>query len=335
MKRKLRMKSPCLKSKQEWFSPSKYWKNLMVDVSAFSVVHVMVADESLDDVNRNADNTSPLLVAPEDNIKENLVSIQKGLGALLHIIQEFLGKGIELERVCRVAVLLCQSGLNQNNSIFKLLAKRCASEQKSDGGWLGVVDTMWCASFLEVYGDYPESVKSALTWLTEQRHDDGIWGQTERDIGRITVTGQMLYFLPQLASKSSLKWLEKKWRQELEIDPGLTYKGAFTLMAFKRNNYQPTDSQLIFQTIQWLAAQQNNDFGWGPWKGHSAGSDPWCTGITMDGLLLYPNKVPQKVLGTGLEWLKEKQLPNGLWPYHYIEEGSSWALYALTRGYSF
>jgi squalene cyclase len=194
---------------------------------------------------------------------------------------------------------------------------------------------MWCASFLEVYGDYPESVKSALTWLTEQRHDDGSWGQTERDIGRITVTGQMLYFLPQLASKSSLKWLEKKWLQELEINPGLTYKGAFTLMAFKRNDYQPTDSQLISQTIQWLEAQQNDDFGWGPWKGHSVGSDPWCTGITMEGLLQYPDKVPQKVLGTGFEWLKEKQLPNGLWPYHYIEEGSSWALYALTKGSSF
>jgi hypothetical protein len=87
----------------------------------------------------------------------------------------------------------------------------------------------------------------------------------------------MLYFLPQLASKSSLKWLEKKWRHELEINPGLTYKGAFTLMAFKRNNYPPTNSQLISQTIQWLATQQNDDFGWGPWKGHSVGSDPWCT----------------------------------------------------------
>ena len=36
-----------------------------------------------------------------------------------------------------------------------------------------------------------------------------------------------------------------------------------------------------------------------------------------------------------LEWLKEKQLPNGLWPYHYIDDGSAWALFALTMGYSF
>jgi hypothetical protein len=55
----------------------------------------------------------------------------------------------------------------------------------------------------------------------------------------------------------------------------------------------------------------------------------------MIGLLQYPDTVPQKVLCNGLEWLEEKQLPNGLWPYHYIDDGSSWALYALTMGYSF
>ncbi|MCZ7384501.1 MAG: hypothetical protein O8C63_07105 [Candidatus Methanoperedens sp.] len=293
----------------------------MVDVSVFNVVHAMDA----------AENTVLSLTVPEYNLEEKLVLIQKGSRALLNIIDEFLAKGIELERVCRVAVLLCQGGLNKNNLIFQRLADRCALEQKNDGGWLGVVDTMWCASFLELYEEYSESAKAALTWLLEQRHTDGGWGQTERDIGRITVTGQLLYFLPQLASKSSLNWLEDKWRQELEINPRLTYKGAFTLMAFKRNNYIPTDSQLISQTIQWLESEQNDDFGWGPWKEQPTGSNPFCTGAAIVGLSQYHNEINPEVLISGAKWLSDNQLKNGLWAYHYIEDGSSWAFLAYTK----
>jgi squalene cyclase len=107
------------------------------------------------------------------------------------------------------------------------------------------------------------------------------------------------------------------------------------MMAFRQSGYHPENQDLIAKSIHWLCSQQNDDGGWGPWKGHSVGSDPWCTAIGIVGLLQYPDTVPQKVLWNGLEWLEEKQLPNGLWPYHYIDDGSSWALYALTMGYSF
>lgn len=308
----------------------------MADDFAYNVVHVMVVDDLIgENVPINTVAANPISVEIEMNIKEKFVPIQRGVGALLQTIHEFLNKGIELERASRVAVLLSQSGLNNNNSIFQQLFKDCVSAQKDDGGWLGVVDTLWCTSFLEAYDKESDVINNALSWLIEQRHEEGSWGKNKRDIGRITVTGQMLYFIPQLVSKSSLNWLEKKWKEELDLDPKLTYKGAFTLMAFNRNNYQPTDSQIISKTIEWLVAQQNEDLGWGPWKGHPVESDPWCTGITIVGLLQYPNKVPKKVILDGLEWLKIKQLPNGLWPYHYIEQGSSWALCALAMGYNF
>lgn len=158
-------------------------------------------------------------------------AIPKGLVALFDAIQEFLHKRVELERLCRVAVLLHHSGVEKNNWVFKRLADRCVQEQKGDGGFLGVTDTMWCTSFLSNYEKYYSSVKSAISWLDRQKHDDGGWGRNRRDMGRIPVTGLMLYFLPPLASSSSLKWLEKEWVQECDIDPGLTYKGAFTLMA--------------------------------------------------------------------------------------------------------
>ena len=79
----------------------------------------------------------------------DLISIQKGLAALFLVLRQYLEKQIELERIVRVAVLLKISGVNQNNSIFQEIAKRCVAEQKDDGGWIGVEDSLWCLTFLK------------------------------------------------------------------------------------------------------------------------------------------------------------------------------------------
>jgi squalene cyclase len=267
----------------------------------------------------------------EKDLTESFLSLQRGVFALISVVKDFLRKEIELERTCRVALLLCRSGVDSNVSIFQYLAKKCASEQKGDGGWLGVTDTLWCASFLSLYGDYSESVQKALTWLDKQKHDDGSWGRFKRDKGRIPITGLILSFLPQLASQSSLEWLEREWEREREIEPKLTYKAAFTLMAFKANAYQPSDEALIPQAMEWLANQQSDDFGWGPCKNHPVGSTPFCTGLALLGLLQYPEYISRDVFRKGLVWLVQNQLPEGLWADHYIEEGSSWAFYALSQ----
>lgn len=269
------------------------------------------------------------------NVLEIETTVQRSVISLSQIVSNFLCKGIELSRVCRLAVLLRESGINPNTILYHKLAEKCIDVQRDDGGWTDVEETMWCASLLNFFGECTDSVEKALRWLRGQRYNDGGWGKSMRDTARIPVTGLLLYLFPRLSSDRDIKWLENKWYQELEIEPCLTYKAAFALMAFGRNNYHPENQNLIAKSIHWLCGQQNDDGGWGPWKGHFVGSDPWCTGISTVGLLQYPDKVPQKVLQNGLEWIKEKQLPNGLWAYHYIEDGSGWALYALTMGYSF
>ena len=261
-------------------------------------------------------------------------SIHRGIDSLSHIVREFLYKDIELLRVCRTAVLLKECGVNPFNSVFDELARKCIENQRKDGGWTDVEETLWCAAFMDIYENYSDSVIEAIKWLKGQENKDGCWGRSVRDHARIPLTSLLLSFLPQLNSDVRLKWLENKWLQEQKMLPNLTYKSALTIMAFSRNNYKPENKQLIKKAIAWLCDQQNEDGGWGPWKNHPVGSDPWCTGICLASLTHFPGMVPSDVIKNGLQWLLNKQLPDGLWPYHYIEDGSSWALYALLKGNS-
>lgn len=260
-------------------------------------------------------------------------SIQKGLAALFLTLKQYLEKEIELERMVRVAVLLMKTGVNQNNPIFQEIANRCLAEQKNDGGWIGVEDSIWCVAFLKEFEEYSNEYKRGLEWLKNQKLENGGWGKTKRDIGRIPITGILLYLLPELSNKNSIRWLENEWKKEFSYNPKLTYKGAFTLMTSKSNNYQFDDSDLLNNTIDWLTSQQNEDYGWGPCKGQPVGSTPFCTGVAMIGLLQYPDGIDQNIISNGLNWIENNQLENGLWPDHYIEEGSIWSLYALTEGY--
>lgn len=273
-------------------------------------------------------------MAADKDVPEIETATHRSVVSLCQILKNFLLKEIELTRICRVAVLLRESGINPNATLYHRLTRKCINLERNDGGWTDVVETMWCTALLNTFDEFSDHVKSGLTWLRDQRYKDGGWGKSIRDSARIPVSGLLLYLLPQLSSDEDLKWLENKWHEERKFEPCLTYKAAFTLMAFSQNNYHPQNQDLISKTVRWLSSQQNDDGGWGPWKGHPVGSDPWCTGIAMMGLLRYPNKVTKDLLSKGLNWLKEKQLPNGLWPYHYIEEGSSWALCALATGYS-
>lgn len=141
--------------------------------------------------------------------KTNQIAIQKGLAALFLVLRQYLEKQIELERVVRVAVLLMRNGVNQNNSIFREIAKRCLTEQRDNGGWIGVENSVWFVAFLKGFEEYSQAYKSGLDWLKVQKLKNGGWGRTKRDIGRIPVTGILLYLLPELSNVESLRWLER------------------------------------------------------------------------------------------------------------------------------
>ncbi len=239
---------------------------------------------------------------------------------------------IEVSRTCRPLVVISKCGETQfqNEAVNYILAK-----QQDDGGWSDVLETAWALAFLggtSLTGKLDEEYKKGMGWLEREKTVRGAWGCTSRDMPRIPVTGWVLTLLPELADEKSLSWLENEWKNDLNSETKLTYKGALTLMAFAATKANPKDASLIQETVEYLMSEQNEDGGFAPWKGHPVGSEPWSTGIDLLGLTAFPDLVKPDVVERTLEWLGKNQLPNGLWPCHYIEEGSAYCYWGAVEG---
>ncbi len=208
--------------------------------------------------------------------------------------------------------------------------------RQSDRGWADVVETTWAIACMDVTGAWEahpiEQRQESLLWLKKERSANGAWGRTSRDMPRIPVTGWILTLLPELADEKSMSWLESEWKKDLNSETKLTYKGALTLMAFAATKANPKDASLIPETVEYLMSEQNEDGGYAPWKGHPVGSEPWSTGIDLLGLTAFPDLVRPEVVENTLDWLGRNQLPNGLWPCHYIEEGSAYCFWGAVEG---
>jgi len=261
--------------------------------------------------------------------------VQKSIPKLFDTVNQFISKEIELKRVTRVASLLIKNGADLNNSIFGKLRNNCKELQKDDGGWTDVEETVWVLSFLKNFDQEKKTIENGFYWLNQQKHSNGSWGNSQRDMGRIPITGLIVYLHPEISSKKTISWLENEWNREKENSPILTYKGAFILLGLKASAEIAYTTPLIEEIYTFLANEQNDDGGFGPWKDHPIGSEPWSTGIVLLGLLSYPELIKKEVIEKAVDWLAENQLPNGLWPYHYIEEGSAWALYGLIESYKY
>jgi squalene cyclase len=245
------------------------------------------------------------------------------------MIAEMNRKNLDLKRITKTASLLICSGLS-TNSIPDGITRRCLTEQREDGGWVSILDTMWNTYFLQLLGpqQYELNIGKAKSFLLLQINDHGLWGRSQRDISRIPVTGILFYIFPELANNHRLLLLEELWLSEKN---SLTYKAAYTLMAFKAAGYTPKEKNLIADTVEWLMENQRPDGSFAPWKAHPAASDVFCTSVAVLGLLQYKESVLPEIFEKSYNWLLSNRLPNGIWPYHEIEDGSSWALYTLTQ----
>lgn len=198
--------------------------------------------------------------------------------------------------------------------------------QLSDGGWSDPEETAWAASFIsQVKGRGDSCVSTAIQWLKENHLPCGGWGKHSRDRARIPTTALVLTLLPEVGSDKDYKMVAKEWAKDLSGSVQLSYKAGFYLLVAGHASIQG-DLELIDRTIRHLVNDQNDDGGFAPWKNHPIGSDPWSTGVVLWGLSKWIDRVDPAVIERALHWLEVTQLPSGYWPYHYLDEGSSYAL---------
>lgn len=255
----------------------------------------------------------------------------RSIVSLLNMTREMFRKGIENSRVVKTAALLLYSGVSPS-CIDREIVLSSVKTQKEDGGYIGNSDTMFNAIFLSHYPDYREHAEKALSWIQDNSDENGGWGRTQRDTHRIPVTGLLLCLCPQLSQPKHLQWLERTWEGEPN---SLTYKAAYTLAAFAKNHYEPQSKSIVSNTVDWLVSQQESSGGFAPWKKHPVGADIVNTSIATLGLLAYADKSLEASIVGAYRYMRDTQLPSGIWAFHEIEDGASWGLYAMTQVESF
>lgn len=252
----------------------------------------------------------------------------RAIMSLLNMCNEMFRKNIEIRRITKTCALLLLSGLSPHD-IPKAIIEKCLSSQQKDGGFIGNTDTLWNIKFLEFYPQYNVERKNAIEWLMSNNGDEAGLGRSKRDMHRIPVTGLALYLIPEVVTNKNLEWLERTWNSEIN---SLTYKAAYTILAFNKNEYKPKkNGKLISETATWLMTQQEVSGGFAPWRNHPVGENVYCTAVALLALISMKDTSFDETIKKAYDYLCRAQLRSGIWPYHEIEDGASWGLYALSQ----
>jgi len=243
--------------------------------------------------------------------------------AFTTFLENAVGIPLECIRLARTGFALLSAGTRGESILFSRLISRLNCKQRPDGGWSDPEETAWAAGLIRaVRGEKDAGFAAAKSWLRAQRKPRGGWGRHARDRARIPITGLVAALVPEVIEQREVDWLRSEWQQDFEGPVRLSYKGGFFLLGTPRDQ----ENALVLRTIEHLAKDQNEDGGFGPWKGHPIGSDPWSTGVVLWGLSRWIEHMNPLVIEKALNWLRQTQLPSGYWPYHYLDDGTSLAL---------
>ena len=246
--------------------------------------------------------------------------------SLLNMTHEMFRKNIEISRITKACALLLMSGLSEYDIDAEVI-KKCIKSQNSDGGFIGNTDTIWNVKLLSYFSEFDSHRKRAVNWLMQGNGAEPGFGRSKRDMHRIPVTGLALYLIPEVSNPNTLQWLEHTW--SLEIN-SLTYKAAYTILAFQSCNYRPTGS-LFNETAAWLESQQQDSGGFGPWYNHPVGANVYCTAVATLALISLDDYLYNGAIARAYDYLCRTQLKSGIWPYHEIEDGAGWGLLAMAE----
>ena len=258
-------------------------------------------------------------------------AVARALSGLAHFMHVGLQQRLEPVRLARAGYALFIAGCSPKATFpGENVSAYLIETQQRDGGWSDVEETLWCLGYLDSFeGKFGEVIANGHKWLVSVQLPCGAWGKSSRDQPRIPVTALAAALVPEVVDSSALKWLANQWEADLASPTQLTYKGAFYLLT-QTHSKVSRDDELVIRTISYLAGEQAEDGGFGPWKGHPVGSDPWSTGVVLCGLSRVGKLAPRQIIERALSWLKSKQLSNGLWPYHYLDDGAAMALIGIS-----
>ena len=250
-------------------------------------------------------------------------NIAAATGRLSIFVNDALSRPLETIRIARAASALSFAGSAISGVLFQQAIDFFLQKQRPDGGWSDTEETAWAIGCIVlVRGQEDPAVQSAIHWLNNVRLPTGGWGRHPRDQARIPITALISSLVPAAFKSEDINWLKNEWALDFRGPVRLSYKAGFFLLAMP----QGQEDELVSQTIDHLAQDQNDDGGFAPWKGHPIGSDPWSTGVVLWGLSRWVDHVDHSVLEKALNWLQKTQLPSGYWPYHYLDDGTSLAL---------
>ena len=240
--------------------------------------------------------------------------------ALEAILADFVSRGLPHRRVARLAGLLLLSGVDGRAAKWPDVAGYLASKQGAGGAWVDCEDTAWCSWVLCRLGAFPEIRTRSTAWLAAERSGGG-WGYCSRDLPSIPITATVRLLAPALRDDRSNGWLRETWAEYLSGPVRLSYKAAWYLLA----SDQGGKTDLGKRTLEHLIADQRESGGWGPWRDHPAAADCFSTGIAMWAVASQAADARSaEVLRRAMAWCESERLDNGLFPTHFIEEGSAW-----------
>lgn len=252
---------------------------------------------------------------------------ERTAGALAAVLADFVERRLPNRRIARLAGLLALSNVELPAALASTVAGYVLEHRQPDHGWVDCEDTAWSLFVLRELGDLPHADRAeTLEWLRKERAGEA-WGYCLRDAPCIPITATLHWLFPELADAESTAWFEATWARDLKSEFRLSYKAAWYLLA--QANATTTNPQLMEASAQHLGNDQRDDGGWGPWKHHPAPTCAFSTGIATLALARLDASGMsgfKDSLERSSEYFRRHAGNDGLFPTHYIEEGSAWLL---------
>ena len=242
--------------------------------------------------------------------------------ALLRVLEDHVERDLPHRRIARLSGLLALTGVPIEPALGRRVRTHLLARRRADGAWTDCEDTAWCLFALAGLDRGHDPLRAAACgWLERERCGAG-WGFCARDDASIPMTSQVRLLVPELADEPSAQWLAGACARELAGRHVLSYKLAWYLLA---GSGPDTEGGPTARALDALLADQRASGGFGPWREHPAPDDCFATGLALWAL---SQRAHDERVGEALErgtvWCTRQQLADGLFPTHYIEEGSAW-----------